>query len=247
MRTSLSVIALALLLGACSQNEAPDEPAADDAAAAEGADNFATDDDRILYAIGMAVGSQLTQFEFTEAELEFISTGFRDATQGAEEQVDMNVFGPQINGFIEERMLAGQEEALARQAEELAAEKANSTAFADRIGAESGAERSVSGLIIVPMTEGTGEMPDALDTVTVHYHGTLHDGTVFDSSVERGTPATFGLSEVISCWTEGVQKIRVGGKAKLFCPSDLAYGDDGRSGIPGGAALLFEVELIAIE
>ena len=247
MRTSLSVIALALFIGACSQNEAPVEAAADEAAADGGAPNFATDDDRILYAIGMAVGSQLTQFEFTEAELEFISSGFQDATQSAPEKVDMNLFGPQINAFIEERMLAGQEEELARQAEALTAERANSTAFADRIGAEAGAERSVSGLIVVPMTEGTGEAPDALDTVTVHYHGTLHDGTVFDSSVERGSPATFPLSGVISCWTEGVQKIRVGGKAKLFCPSDLAYGDGGRPGIPGGAALLFEVELIAIE
>jgi FKBP-type peptidyl-prolyl cis-trans isomerase len=245
MRTSLPVIALTLFIGACSKSEAPVEPAADDAA--EGASTFATDNDRILYAIGIAVGSQLAQFEFTEDEIEFVALGFRDASLEKPEQVEMDVFGPQIQNFVENRMRAGQEEALARQAAELATERANSTAFADRIAAEAGAERSVSGLIIVPVTEGTGENPDALDTVTVHYHGTLHDGTVFDSSVERGSPETFPLSGVISCWTEGVQKIRVGGKAKLFCPSDLAYGDDGRPGIPGGAALLFEVELISIE
>jgi FKBP-type peptidyl-prolyl cis-trans isomerase FkpA len=81
----------------------------------------------------------------------------------------------------------------------------------------------------------------------VHYHGTLRDGTVFDSSVDRGEPISFPLSGVISCWTEGVQKIKVGGKSKLVCPSETAYGDQGSGSIPGGAALAFEVELLAIE
>ena len=81
----------------------------------------------------------------------------------------------------------------------------------------------------------------------VHYHGTLRDGTVFDSSVQRGEPISFPLSGVIPCWTEGVQKMKVGGKAKLVCPSDTAYGDGGQGPIPGGAALMFEVQLLAIE
>ena len=81
----------------------------------------------------------------------------------------------------------------------------------------------------------------------VHYHGTLRDGTVFDSSVQRNEPISFPLNNVIPCWTEGVQKIKVGGKAKLGCPSDTAYGDAGSGQIPGGAALLFEVELLGIE
>ena len=97
------------------------------------------------------------------------------------------------------------------------------------------------------MTEGTGESPTATSTVRVHYHGTLRDGSVFDSSVDRGEPISFPLSNVISCWTEGVQKIKVGGKAKLVCPSETAYGDQGSGSIPGGAALAFEVELLAIE
>ena len=83
--------------------------------------------------------------------------------------------------------------------------------------------------------------------VKVHYHGTFPDGKVFDSSVERGTPAEFPLSGVIPCWTEGVQKLKVGGKAKLICPSKTAYGDQGAGGaIPGGATLVFEVELLEI-
>jgi FKBP-type peptidyl-prolyl cis-trans isomerase FkpA len=101
--------------------------------------------------------------------------------------------------------------------------------------------------VLIPITEGTGENPTEASTVRVHYHGTLRDGTVFDSSVDRGEPISFPLSGVISCWTEGVQKIKVGGKAKLVCPSDTAYGDQGSGSIPGGAALAFEVELLGIE
>ena len=81
----------------------------------------------------------------------------------------------------------------------------------------------------------------------VHYHGTLRDGTVFDSSVQRGEPISFPLNGVIPCWTEGVQKMKVGGKAKLVCPSEIAYGDRGQRPIPGGATLMFEVELLQVE
>jgi FKBP-type peptidyl-prolyl cis-trans isomerase len=241
MRKSLPVLATALLLVACSDPEAP--------VVVEEAEGiaFASDNDRVLYAIGVALGSQLTDFNFTEAELDFVAAGFRDATLEEPYAVEMDVYGPQIQRFVEERTRASREAALAEQSAALNAEKAASAAFADQIAGEPGAQRSVSGLIFVPITEGTGEMPDATDTVTVHYHGTFRDGTVFDSSVENGEPATFPLSGVIPCWTEGVQKIRVGGKAKLLCPSDIAYQDEGRPGIPGGAALLFEVELIAIE
>ncbi len=115
------------------------------------------------------------------------------------------------------------------------------------MAAEPGAQKLESGVVLVTMKEGTGPTPTATDNVKVHYHGTLTDGTVFDSSVERKEPVTFRLNEVIPCWTEGVQKIKVGGKAKLVCPSDTAYGDSGSGSIPPGAALAFEVELLAIE
>ena len=102
-------------------------------------------------------------------------------------------------------------------------------------------------MVIRTLTPGTGPSPVASDTVKVHYTGTLTDGTVFDSSVKRKEPATFPLGGVIKCWTEGVQKMKVGEKAKLTCPSDLAYGDNGRPPtIPGGATLIFEVELLDI-
>ena len=103
-----------------------------------------------------------------------------------------------------------------------------------------------SGLVYTSVVEGKGASPTAADTVKVHYRGTLIDGTEFDSSYKRNQPATFPLNGVIRCWTEGVQLMKIGGKATLVCPSDLAYGDGGRPTIPGGATLVFEIELLEI-
>jgi FKBP-type peptidyl-prolyl cis-trans isomerase FkpA len=104
------------------------------------------------------------------------------------------------------------------------------------------------GLQIEHLREGSGSSPTAADRVKVHYHGTFADGKVFDSSVERGMPATFPLGGVIPCWTQGVAQMKVGGKAKLTCPPDLAYGAAGAPPtIPPNATLIFEVELLGIE
>lgn len=104
-----------------------------------------------------------------------------------------------------------------------------------------------SGVVIEHLREGTGATPTVNDTVVAHYRGTLADGKEFDSSYKRGEPAAFPLTRVVPCWTQGMQKIRVGGKARLTCPSATAYGDRGYPGvIPGGAVLTFEVELVSI-
>jgi len=106
---------------------------------------------------------------------------------------------------------------------------------------------SDSGLEIIHVTVGTGDSPGPRDTVTVHYHGTFEDGSVFDSSVQRGQPSSFPLNRVIACWTEGVQTMKVGGKAKLVCPAEIAYGANGRPPkIPPNTTLYFDVELIEI-
>ena len=113
---------------------------------------------------------------------------------------------------------------------------------------EDGAVVTDSGLVYKSLKEGTGASPKASDKVTVHYRGKLIDGTEFDSSYSRGAPSEFPLGGVIPCWTEGLQRMKIGGKAKLTCPANLAYGQRGINGvIPPSATLAFEVELIAIK
>jgi FKBP-type peptidyl-prolyl cis-trans isomerase FkpA len=115
-------------------------------------------------------------------------------------------------------------------------------------GGGSGPITTESGLVITHLVEGKGESPGPTDVVEVHYHGTFPDGKVFDSSVERGTPARFPLNRVIACWTEGVGRMKVGGKAKLECPPEIAYGAGGAPPtIPPDATLWFEVELLGIQ
>jgi FKBP-type peptidyl-prolyl cis-trans isomerase FkpA len=219
-----------LVLVACTPTEPP-APVAP-AATAE----LQTDQDRTLYALGLAIGQNVRDFKLTEAEIDIVALGLTDSVLGNEPKAALEEFGPRIQLLMQERMLAGAAE-----------EKSASEAWVAEQAALPGAERSDSGIVLIPITEGTGENPTEASTVRVHYHGTLRDGTVFDSSVDRGEPISFPLSGVISCWTEGVQKIKVGGKAKLVCPSDTAYGDQGSGSIPGGAALAFEVELLGIE
>ena len=106
---------------------------------------------------------------------------------------------------------------------------------------------TASGLVYESLKDGTGTTPKATDTVKVHYRGTFPDGKEFDSSYKRGEPTEFPLNRVIACWTEGVQRMKVGGKAKLTCPASIAYGERGAGGvIPPNATLLFEVELLGI-
>ena len=112
---------------------------------------------------------------------------------------------------------------------------------------EAGASVSKSGLVYRSLNDGTGASPAATDTVKVHYRGTFPDGREFDSSYKRGKPAEFPLNRVIPCWTEGVQRMKVGGKAKLTCPPSIAYGERGAGGtIPPNATLQFEIELLDI-
>ena len=119
-------------------------------------------------------------------------------------------------------------------------------AYIEKAAKEPGATVTATGMVYKELKPGTGPSPKTTDTVKVHYRGALIDGTEFDSSYKRGEPSQFRLDEVIRCWTDGLQMMKTGGKSKLVCPADIAYGPNGRPGIPGGATLVFEVELLGI-
>ena len=195
-----------------------------------------TEEQKTVYALGLSIAQSLGTFALTPAEVELVGAGLRDGLTNTP-KVDVGQYSPKVKELAQQRAAAASE-----------IEKKESVAFLEKIGKEKGAEKTASGLIYVPVKAGSGAAPKATDTVKVHYKGSLRDGSVFDSSVERGQPATFPLNRVVPCWTEGLQKMLVGGKAKLACPANLAYGDRGAPPkIKPGAALLFEVELLSIE
>jgi FKBP-type peptidyl-prolyl cis-trans isomerase FkpA len=194
-----------------------------------------TEEQKTIYSLGLSIYKSLGQFDLSAAEVALIKKGITDAA-AHKPAVDLQAYGPKIGALQHERS--------ARVAEK---EKAASTAFLAKAAAVPGAVKTESGLIYKELTPGTGESPKASDTVKVNYRGTLTNGTEFDSSYARKEPVEFPLNNVIPCWTEGVQKMKVGGKAQLVCPSSIAYGDAGHPpAIPGGATLVFEVELISI-
>jgi FKBP-type peptidyl-prolyl cis-trans isomerase FkpA len=196
-----------------------------------------TDDEKTLYAVGIALSRNLAMLELTPGELAVVEQGLADGVAGGAPKVDMDEFGPKIQTWAQGRA--------AKAAEK---EKAASKGFLEKAAAEKGAVKLPSGVIYTETRAGTGASPKATDRVKVHYHGTLIGGEVFDSSVQRGEPVAFPLNGVIRCWTEGVQKMRVGGRAKLVCPSDTAYGDRGAPPkIKPGATLVFDVQLLGIE
>jgi FKBP-type peptidyl-prolyl cis-trans isomerase len=185
------------------------------------------------YAIGLAVAQSLKVFDLTPAEVESVIAGIRESSAGKPRfQLD-----PARQEAINSLGVA---RSTARAAKV-------SGPYLAKAAAEKGATKTASGLIYVPLQEGTGATPKATDTVKVHYTGKLVDGKVFDSSVQRGQPAQFKLEGVIPCWTEGVQLMKIGGKARLVCPASIGYGDRGAGDvIPPGATLDFEVELLEI-
>jgi FKBP-type peptidyl-prolyl cis-trans isomerase FkpA/FKBP-type peptidyl-prolyl cis-trans isomerase FklB len=201
-----------------------------------GAADPSTDDQKTMYALGLIISQSLTPFALSESELDFVRAGMTDGVLKKTPKVDLPTYGPKVNQVQQARAAA--------QAE---TEKKAGAAYLEKAAKEAGAKKTESGAILTTIKEGKGEQPKATDTVKVHYHGTLIDGTVFDSSVKRGEPATFPLNQVIKCWTEGVQLMKVGGKSKLVCPSAIAYGDRGSPPtIKPGATLVFEVELLEI-
>ncbi len=197
-----------------------------------------TDDQKTLYALGLMLSRNVESFELTDEEARVVAKGLQDgALKKGNPDVPLEQWAPKVMLLSRNRMTAKAE-----------GEKKKAQAFLDKTAGEAGVEKTASGLLFLSLTEGKGPNPKASDTVKVHYRGTLIDGKEFDSSYTRGQPAEFPLTGVIPCWTEGVQKIKAGGKARLVCPSAIAYGDRGSPPtIPGGAALIFEIELLEVK
>jgi FKBP-type peptidyl-prolyl cis-trans isomerase FkpA len=201
------------------------------------ADDPKTEDEKTLYALGLALARELQMFSLSPGEAEQVKRGFADALAGRKTVVELEPYGPKIQALAQARRAVAGEKAMAAGKDLL-----------DKAAKEKGAVKTESGLVYQSIKEGTGPSPKASDTVKVHYRGTLPDGREFDSSYARNQPAEFPLGNVIKCWTEGVAKMKVGGKAKLVCPAAIAYGDRGAGAmIPPGATLVFEVELIEIK
>lgn len=196
-----------------------------------------TEDQKTLYALGVLMTKQLSVFNLSADEYEFVQQGIADAAAGKTLAAEPEAYKQSITNLAQTRM-----QAAAQKQKELA------KPYLENAAKEAGAEKLPSGLIYVQIKAGTGAKPKATDIVKVNYTGSFIDGKVFDSSVQRGQPVEFPLGRVIPCWTEGITKMKVGGKAKLVCPSDIAYGDAGMPPvISGGSTLIFEVELLDVK
>lgn len=231
MRRLISLLFVLSLAAACEPSSQPPATASSESPA-----TLASEEDKIIYAVGVTLARSVAMLDLDEREVEIVKRGMEDRLFGQPLAVDIAEYGPKMAGLAHART------ALAAKKEREA-----SKSFLAEAAAAPGAITTESGLIYTQIEEGTGPKPGPADEVEVHYHGTLRDGTVFDSSRDRGKPAIFTLNRVIPCWTEALQMIKVGGRASIVCPADIAYGDRGAGEIKPGAALRFDVELISIK
>ena len=225
MRLIVTVIAMALLGTACNKTENTTEV------------KLRTDDDKTFYAMGYHLGSRVQSLKLNDHELATLLKGYRHSAKSQKPEVDLQSYSVRIQPMIQARVSSSS-----------GAEKDKGKQFiTDYLANHKNAKQTKSGLVYEMLKEGTGKSPKATDTVQVHYQGALIDGTVFDSSIARKQKISFPLNRVIPGWTEGLQQVKEGGKIKLIIPSDLAYGDAGSPPkIPGGATLVFEVELFKV-
>jgi FKBP-type peptidyl-prolyl cis-trans isomerase len=197
-----------------------------------------TDEDKALYALGVLLSKNIQTFNFTDKELDMVKAGLADGAKDASqiEPEALEALVPKLQELQTQRVAAATEK-----------EKTAGAAYMTKAAAEKDATKTASGLVIKQLKAGEGATPAGSDQVKVHYEGRFTDGKVFDSSIKRNEPAVFPLNGVIPCWTEAVQLMKVGGKAQVTCPPDLAYGDEGRPPqMRGGATLVFDIELLEV-
>lgn len=195
------------------------------------------EDEKVFYAMGLMLGQNLSKLEMTDNELKAFHKGIYTAAKNQKAEIEWMEYQMKVQEMFQARMQKAGEK-----------QKEAGVKFMENFLKEEGVKKTASGLAYKVIKEGTGASPKETDEVEVHYHGTLIDGTVFDSSVDRKEPVTFPLNRVIKGWTEGVQLMKEGGKAKFLIPSELAYGEMGAPPkIPGGSTLVFEIELLKIK
>lgn len=195
-----------------------------------------TEEQKTPYALGVMVGQSLESFALTPQEVELVKAGIEDAVKNKSQIQDTAEYREKVQTWQRSRIQTL-----------MAKEKEAGSAFATKAASAQGATKTATGIIVTQLTPGTGASPAATDKVKVHYEGKLTDGRVFDSSIERKEPAVFPLDGVIPCWTEALQLMKVGGKNRIVCPQELAYGERGSPPmIRPGATLVFDVELLEI-
>ena len=199
--------------------------------------------DKVSYALGLGIGQQLAQMGATDLNVDDFAQSIKDVLAGNE----LKVSHREAQQIVQEYFAKKEEVLNAERAEKGKAAKAEGERYLAENAKKDGVITLPSGLQYKVLREGNGKKPSAKDSVKCHYEGFLIDGTVFDSSVQRGEPATFGLQQVIAGWTEGLQLMQEGAKYRFFIPYRLAYGEGGAGQmIPPYAALIFDVELIEV-
>lgn len=223
MRRVTAILATAVMAHGCAPSvSAPPEPT--------------SEDEKAIYSMGVALSREIAPLHLTEAELELLKAGLTDAALGRPRKAEPETHAARLGKLADERSAAA-----------AAGEKKSAAAFLEKEAAEEGARKLPNGLVMKTLREGTGRSPNLDNTVRVRYRGTLADGTLVDSTENEAEPAAVPLARVIPCWAQALQLMKEGGKARLACPSELAYGDRGLvPRVAPGAALVFEVELVEV-
>jgi len=222
---------MVILLVSCNRNGAEQKP-------------IKTELDSVSYAIGMDVARNV-KASFDDFDNDLFIQGFTNVLDSTDILIDATIAQQVVRTYFQKK----QKEDAAKSQEDAVKNKEEGEKFLVENKSKEGVKTTESGLQYIVLKEGTGEKPTTSSKVKVHYHGTLINGTVFDSSVDKGEPAEFGVTQVIKGWTEGLQLMNVGAKYKFFVPSDLAYGANPRPGgvIKPNSTLIFDVELLEVK
>lgn len=223
-----AVVAVMSVMFSCEKGSIPNKP-------------IKTELDSVSYALGLDMGLKV-RANFSEIDGDLYLKGFMNGIDSVDVKMSQQEIGVLLNEYFknkQQRDLEKKFEGIKKEGED----------FLEANKSKEGVQTTASGLQYIVMKEGTGEKPTTASKVSVHYHGTLIDGTVFDSSVDRGKPSEFGVTQVIKGWTEGLQLMNVGSKYKFFVPQEIAYGANPRQGGPikPYTMLIFEVELLEIK